>query len=181
MATDQVVESKEHQSLVAARTYDDDYDVSDGLPQCQRCLRQIPVEDTASQKFAGARVVSCKARHNLATMLSKHIGMKGFQELLDQDAQVKFYQDCLSKSRDGPLNFKNVRSMLKEQMVVKVVNTTKHGNQGSYQPLGYWTQLGYDGDRIRELAPQKEHAILGTTYAVDTLLSELKVSARRSF
>lgn len=47
--------------------------------------------------------------------------------------------------------------------------TSKHGNQGSYQPLEYWVKLGYDGDRIKSKAPKQEHPVLGTTYAVDVV------------
>eukprot|EP00438_Fugacium_kawagutii_P034414 Skav233057 [mRNA] locus=scaffold3637:3217:4683:- [translate_table: standard] len=140
------------------------------LPLCHRCSKEVPVEEMAAVKHENQSQVCCKTCHNIHTMIAKHIGIKGFAAVLEPEAQTAFFKQCLAKTSEGPLKFKNVRSLLKEQMISKVVNTSRVGNQGSFQPLEYWIRLGYNGEKIEKNAPSQEHPILGKTYAVDVVV-----------
>lgn len=136
---------------------------------CRRCQREVCIDDLAAEKHDSQSEAVCKPCHNLQVMIAKRFGTKAFNDLIDTDSQVQFFKDCLQKNGSGPLVFKNVRSCLKQSMRASVERTSKHGNQGSYQPLEYWVKLGYDGDRIKSKAPKQEHPVLGTTYAVDVV------------
>lgn len=157
----------EVESLVAVSA---DSDIV-GLPICSKCQRGVPLDEISSKvSLAGKGSVICKSCHNVTTMLHKHFeSMPDEWNLMDQEEQVSFFQKCLEKrgSDNQVLKFSNLRTLLKQSLVTKVMSTTTKSSKGSFQPLSYWERKGYDVKLIKDKAENMDHPVLGTTYRLD--------------
>lgn len=154
-------------SIVAAADADD----FATLPTCSKCMRGVPLDEISSKvSLAGKGSVICKSCHNVTTMLHKHFeSMPDECNLMHQGGQVSFFQKCLEKrsSDNQVLKFSNLRTLLKQSLVTKVMSTTTKSSKGSFQPLSYWERKGYDVKLIKEKAENMDHPVLGTTYRLD--------------
>ena len=111
----------------------------------------------------------CRAGHALGVMLFRQAG-SDVLDAMDPAAREGFFRRCnalKSATPDGCSRYKLVRGELLESLVqTKKEHVTKVGAGGSYQPLSYYKQLGYDTQRVEENAEKEWSDVLGWTYLV---------------
>lgn len=110
----------------------------------------------------------CKSCHSVTMMLQRNFdGMPDGWENLSNEDTIEFYKKMLAHKTDGPLRFQALRTEIKNLLISRQLDETRHGFNGQFHPLSYWEKQGYDVDMIKNKAEQMDHPVLGKTYRVD--------------
>ena len=135
--------------------------------ECSKCRTMKSSDELASSKNGYSKVV-CKACHALGVMLFRQAGSEVI-DALDPAAREGFFRRCnalKTSDPDGCFRYKVVRGELLESLVQTKEHVTRVGAGGSYQPLSYYANLGYDTERIKNNALHEWSEVLGDTYLV---------------
>lgn len=137
-------------------------------PLCHKCYQAMETHDIAAKKFAGDKP-TCRSCHNLLSMLGKQMSLKELQKELPEDHMTNFCRQVHTarSSADGVLKYSQVRDLLQTTLSNKVVQTFRQGSGGTYQPLSWWQQNGYDVKKVEEKGFKRECPVFGDVYRVD--------------
>lgn len=142
----------------------------EGDPRCQKCDTVVSADDIVVKHVTKGvqKKVLCKSCHAVQTMMARSFEEMpaGWDDLSHEDS-VEFYKTMLQKKAEGPLRFQVLRAEMKAVLINRTLQETKKGFNGEFQPLSFWSQRGYDTQRIQEKAEKMDHDVLGPTYRVD--------------
>ena len=103
----------------------------------------------------------CNYKHVKLYRLFGHWPIEGFKDI-DSATETQFWADTDTSNE-----------ALRRWIIDIITKTSKDmemkSGEGEFQPLGYWKNLGYDVDMIKENTPlkdQKDHRQLGKCYRV---------------
>ena len=136
---------------------------------CCKCGHPLTMENLAMPKSARSQQGVCKACVAVTKMLQRNLGE--IPEMLDAPEQRNFFKRCLElRGGDGnPLRYKQVRTELKQSMVLRTTHTRIENSGGTYQPLSWYEKQGYCTDDIESKADCKDNPVLGPCYLVPLL------------
>eukprot|EP00913_Durusdinium_trenchii_P020642 g19386.t1 len=142
----------------------------EGDPRCQKCDTVVSADDIVVKHVTKGvqKKVLCKSCHAVQTMMARSFEEMpaGWDDLSHEDS-VEFYKTMLQKKAEGPLRFQVLRAEMKAVLINRTLQETKKGFNGEFQPLSFWSQRGYDTQRIQEKAEKMDLDVLGPTYRVD--------------
>ena len=136
---------------------------------CCKCGHPLTMENLAMPKSARSQQGICKACVAVTKMLQRNLGE--IPEMLDAAEQQGFFKRCLElRGSDGnPLRYKQVRTELKQNMVLRTTHTHVENSGGTFQPLSWYEKQGYNTDFIESRAECRENPVLGPCYFVPLL------------
>lgn len=160
------VTQPETQQLVAEENMEENTE-----PKCAKCNSPMGFEDMAAKKNPWNKDVICKSCHSTLCLLRKHLSVAELQNNMSDEESLQFFQKVLEERRKnkGILSYKILRSTLHSELSIKVTETTKQEAAGTYQPLSWWKEQGYDSEAVRQKGLKMDHEVFGQVYRVDLL------------
>ena len=162
-----IVKTLEEQETVPAALEADD---ASCYPLCFKCRSPVLPDQMVVKHLSlnAQKRPLCKSCHSVTMMLQRNFdGMPDGWENLSNEDTIEFYKKMLAHKTDGPLRFQALRTEIKNLLISRQLDETRHGFNGQFHPLSYWEKQGYDVDMIKNKAEQMDHPVLGKTYRVD--------------
>eukprot|EP00435_Cladocopium_sp_Y103_P058072 s891_g20.t1 len=163
------VELESTQPLEDSQVVEADPADDDQTALCCRCGHPLTMDNLAMPKSARSQQGVCKACVAVTKMLQRNLGE--IPEMLDATEQQNFFRRCLElRGSDGnPLRYKQVRTELKQCMVLRTTHTRIENSGGTYQPLSWYEKQGYNTEDVESKADCRENPVLGPCYLVPLL------------
>ncbi|CAE7789920.1 unnamed protein product [Symbiodinium sp. CCMP2592] len=132
------------------------------LPERQKCALCLLLCEKVSKR--GAQLV-CSSCVNVSSMLQHKLGGKVATTLEDK---VTFYQKIKSKG-SGRLEWKTVRALVKEHMILRRIKQSEVSVGGKYLPMNVHLAAGWTESQVRAKEDFMEDAQLGTVWRVPVM------------
>ena len=126
-------------------------------PVCCKCGLPLQQGETGVRK--SRHTLRCMRCNAAVSQLQRHLGgmPDGWLEMTEPKRMVFFQQVKASAEGTGGLVYEKLRSLLVDTLTEtsKKVETTSKG--GTFQPLSWWAQAGYDVEAVQEHGEREEH------------------------
>ena len=129
---------------------------ADGSPAaCAKCdLPLQPGEKSLRKSMNTIRCARCRAAMN---QLLRHLSgmLEGWEDITEARRMI-FFRDVKAASASG-LAYEKMRSILVDTLTQTSKKVEKTSLGGTFQPLSWWAQSGYDVEAVRLHGEREEH------------------------
>ena len=150
------------QSLVAS-------EAAEGFVTCDRCSLPVAESEMAAKRNEHTKQVECKSCRSLLSLLKYHVSPTEVFSKMSKDDVTGFFQRALEerKQNGGILKYEVVRANLLKHFQKRITDVAKRSAGGTYQPLSWWSQNGYDPVAVQEKGFAMTCPVFGSVYRVD--------------
>lgn len=125
---------------------------------CQKCGELVEATSAKAVRKKAHVQLTCKACHNLVTMLYKNWDLKklGSREMSDSDTK-DFYLKCKeSLGTGGKFDKSKIKVLLQQKLTEREVASTERAIKGKFLPLSVYASKGFDTGPIKRKAEKQE-------------------------
>ena len=131
-------------------------------PTCVTCKQVVdPMVDIASSRHTW-RCQKCNSRRVSLTRIFGSWPTAEFKSLSESEQTLWYTKLAARPAKSGTL-----KDWAIDSLTTILAEKTTHTKGGSWQPLSYYQQLGYDIAAIEQHAPRKQHAIFGDVFLIE--------------
>ena len=129
---------------------------ADGTPAaCTKC--GLPLQPGEKSLRKSRNTIRCARCHAAMSQLLRHLGgMPAGWEDMTEARRMIFFRDVKAASASG-LAYEKIRSILVDTLTQTSKKVEKTSVGGTFQPLSWWAQSGYDVEAVRLHGEKEEH------------------------